>query len=163
MDVMDSHLEELQRSSREAVADMRLLIFELQPSVLEEEDLVEAIRIRLESVEARAGVDVSLQVVGELRLSKTIEIEIYRVVQEALNNILKHAQATHVVVKIRGDQDGFYLTIQDNGKGFDPTLAEKSGGFGLRNIRERIHQVGGKVCLETASGQGTALHIEIEN
>lgn len=162
-DVVDSHLGELQRSTSEAVADMRLLIFELRPPVLDEEGLVQAIRSRLESVEARAGIEVSLQVDGEPRLSKAIETEVYRVVQEALNNILKHAHATLVAVKIKSDRSRIQVTIQDNGKGFDPTVIDKSGTLGLRNIRERIHRIGGTFRLETAPGRGTSVHIEVEN
>ena len=163
MDVVDSHLKELQRTSSEAVADMRLLIFELRPPVLDEEGLVEAIRTRLESVEARSGIQVSLQVDGELSLSKPIETELYRVIQEALNNILKHAHATLVDVKIKSKRKRIYLTIQDNGKGFDPSGIEKGGGYGFRNIRERIHSIGGTFILETSPGQGTSMSIEVES
>ncbi|MEJ2262652.1 MAG: PAS domain S-box protein [Anaerolineales bacterium] len=162
-DVVDSHLGELQRSTSEAVADMRLLIFELRPPVLDEEGLVKAIRSRLESVEARAGIEVSLQVDGEPRLSKAIETDVYRVIQEALNNILKHAHATFIAVKIKSDGARLQVTIQDNGKGFDPAMIEKSGRLGLRNIRERIHRIGGTFRLETAPGQGTSVQIEVEN
>ncbi len=99
---------------------------------------------------------------GEPRLSKTIETEVYRVTQEALNNILKHAQATLVVVKIRSDLNHFNITIQDNGKGFDPSALEKGGGLGFRNIRERIHGIGGAFRLDTAPGQGTSMYIEVK-
>ncbi len=162
IEVVDSHLRELQRTSSEAVADMRLLIYELRPPILEEEGLVEAIRTRLESVEARSGIQVILQVDGEPQLPKTIETEVYRVIQEALNNILKHAHATYVIVKIIDDQNHFYVTIQDNGKGFDQALIGKSGGHGFRNIRERIHRIGGIFRIDTAPGQGTSIHIEIK-
>jgi PAS domain S-box-containing protein len=161
MQVALNHLKELQRSSEEAVADMRLLIFELRPPVLEEDGLVEAVRTRLELVEARSGIKASLQVVGNPQIPKNVETELYRVIQEALNNILKHAKATQVNVKIVRDHKRFQLTIQDNGAGFDPTLVEKSGGLGYQIIQERVHQIGGSFRVEAAPQQGTALTIEL--
>jgi PAS domain S-box-containing protein len=163
MDAVEKHLTELQRLSSEAVADMRLLIFELRPPVLEEEGLVEAIRTRLESVETRSGILVDFYVDGEVRLDKAVEIELYRVTLEALNNILKHAQATQIVVNISSDKRRVKLTIQDDGKGFDASIFEKGGGVGFRNMQERIQKIGGVVRVDTAPGRGTSTHIEVEN
>ena len=92
-----------------------------------------------------------------------IETEVYRVIQEALNNILKHAHATYVFVKIVEDQNHINVIIQDNGRGFDQTLTGKSGGLGFRNIRERIRKIGGTFRIDTAPGQGTSIHIEIKS
>jgi PAS domain S-box-containing protein len=161
MNVVLNHLKELQRSSGEAVADMRLLIFELRPSVLEEDGLVEAVRSRLELVEARSGIKANLQVEGNPQIPKNVETELYRVIQEALNNIHKHAKATEVNVKIVRDHKRFQLTIEDNGSGFDPTLVEKSGGLGYQIIQERVHRIGGTFRVEASPQQGTALTIEL--
>lgn len=161
MNVAGRHLEELQRSSSEAVADMRLLIFELRPPVLDDEGLIVAIRNRLEMVEARAGLQVNLQVEGELRISKAMETEVYRIVQEALNNVLKHAQATRVEVKIKGGPEQLELMIWDDGKGFEVAILEKSWGLGFRNIRERIQRMGGEFWVESAPGKGTAIYLEV--
>jgi PAS domain S-box-containing protein len=163
MDAVDKHLTELQRLSSEAVADMRLLIFELRPPVLEEEGLVEAIRTRLDSVETRSGILVDFYVDGEVRLNKAVETELYRVTLEALNNILKHAQATQIVVNISSDERRFNLTIQDDGKGFDASIFEKGGGVGIRNMQERVQKIGGVVRVDTAPGRGTTILIEVEN
>ncbi|MFN2246411.1 MAG: GAF domain-containing protein, partial [Candidatus Promineifilaceae bacterium] len=90
----NEHLRELQKMAREAMMDMRLLIFELHPPVLEKEGLVIAVQNRLETVEARSGLRTTLNVEGEeTRLPLSIEEELYRVVQEALNNAVKHAKA----------------------------------------------------------------------
>jgi signal transduction histidine kinase len=163
MDAVDKHLAELQRLSSEAVADMRLLIFELRPPVLEEEGLVEAIRTRLESVETRSGIKVDFYVDGELRLNKAFETELYRVTMEALNNILKHAQATQIVVNITSDERGFNLSIRDDGKGFDASIFEKGGGVGFRNMQERIQKIGGVVRVDTAPGRGTSILVKVED
>ncbi len=157
MDVANNHLTELQRLSSEAVSDMRLLIFELRPPVLDEEGLVEAVRSRLESVETRAGIEVDFQVEGEPRLSKNIEAEAYLLIQEALNNILKHAHATRVSVKIICDQNRVLLAIMDNGKGIDSSAFEQGRGLGFRNIRERTRRIGGAFRVETAPDRGTAI------
>lgn len=161
MEVALNHLKELQRSSGEAVADMRLLIFELRPPVLEEDGLVEAVRTRLLLVEARSGIQVNLQVEGTPQLPKTVETELYRIIQEALNNILKHAKATQVTVKMVSDKKQFQLMIQDNGAGFDPALVEKSGSLGYRIIQERAHRIGGTFRVETAPQQGTTVTIQL--
>lgn len=161
LDVVDDHLSELQITANEAVADMRMLIFDLRPPDLDEDGLVDAIRTRLESVEARAGIKVDFRVEGEPRLSKTAETELYRVIREALNNILKHAQATQIIITISSDRQRVYLTIQDNGIGFDPALFTQGRGQGFRNIHERIQHIGGTIHVETDVGAGTSIYIEV--
>lgn len=161
LDTVDSHLNELQRTSNEAVADMRMLIFDLRPPILDADGLVEAIRTRLESVETRAGIQVSFDVEGEPHLTKTIETELYRVVREVLNNVIKHAHATQIKMTIKSERRRVYLTIQDNGIGFDPSLFNKGWGQGFRIIQERIRQINGIIRLETAPEKGTTIFIEV--
>jgi signal transduction histidine kinase len=162
LEVVECHLRELQRSVNKAVADMRLLIFELRPPVLEKEGLVEAIRTRLDAVEARTGLEVYLQVEGEPRLSKAAETEVYRIVQELLSNVLKHAQANWIIVKIKCEQDRVQLSIQDNGRGFESSIAEQRRGLGFQIIHERIQKIGGSLHVDTAPGQGTVARIELD-
>ena len=100
-DVTVCHLHELRETARSAPYDMRLLIFILHPPALEKDGLVTALRIRMATVETRAGVHAELKVEGERRLPIGIEQELYRIAQEALNNIMKHAQAQYVVILLR--------------------------------------------------------------
>jgi signal transduction histidine kinase len=147
---------------REAMSDMRLLTFELRPSLLEEQGLVEALRDRLDAVESRSGLETSLKVAGEARLPLSAEAEIYRVAQEALNNVMKHARASQVAIDIRSTDESFLLTVEDNGVGFNPQKLQSLGGLGLRTMRERVQHIGGTLAVESEPGSGTTVRVEVE-
>ena len=104
--------------AQEAVIDLRVLIYELVPPVLEEIGLAAALKNRLEAVEARAGIHTELQVEGDGVVPLEVETELFRVAQEALTNVVKHSQATRVQVQLRFDEGLVLLTIRDNGVGF---------------------------------------------
>jgi len=161
-DVAAENARQLRSLAREAMSDMRLLIFELRPSILEEAGLVGALQARLEAVEVRSGFQTAFQVEGERCLPPSVEAELYRVAQEALNNVLKHAQAKQVTVRLQFDEARLCLTIRDDGLGFDLETARQSGGLGLRSMEERVQQIGGNLILETAPGKGTTLRIEVD-
>jgi signal transduction histidine kinase len=154
------HLRELLETAQEALREMRLLIFELRPSILESEGLVNALRARLEAVEERAGLDISFQVTGETTLPAPIEEGLYRIAQEALNNALKHACAQHVSVSLDWAEDTVVLEIIDDGCGFDPATAIPGGGLGLDGIIERAAHIGGELLLDSAPGEGTRVRVE---
>ncbi len=162
MDVASENLNELRNMAREAMLDMRLLIFELHPPILEKEGLVAAIQTRLESVEARSGVKADFTVEGERRLPLHIEAELYRIAQEALNNVVKHAKAECVRIDLQFDERLFRMKVWDNGMGFDPTSAAQSGGVGLRGIEERVQRINGKVLFDSSPGNGTTIFVQIE-
>ena len=161
-DVATAHLQELRNMAREAMLDMRLLIFELHPPVLEKEGLTAAVQTRLETVEARSGLQTSFHVEGnELRLPLPVEEELYRIVQESLNNAVKHARAQQVTVVFRYEDRRFSLEVRDNGRGFDPAAGRQSGGMGLRSIEERVQRIGGQLLIESTPDKGTTLKVEI--
>ena len=156
------HVQELRNMAREAMMDMRLLIFELRPPVLEKDGLVTAVQTRLETVEARSGLQTSLDVVGEeIRLPLSIEEELYRIVQEALNNAVKHAKASQVAIEFKYEDNHLCLSVRDDGTGFDPISARQSGGMGLRGIDERVQRISGQLIVESLLHQGTTLKVEI--
>ena len=161
MDVVTAHLGELHKLSREAMSDMRLLIFQLRPPQLENEGLAAALQARLEMVEARAGFYARVDLEGEFSLTPEQESELYRIAQEALNNVLKHAQADHVRILLEGIEGGLRMIIEDNGVGFDPELAVEAGGQGLRNIRERAAKIGAVCKFDSAPGKGAKICIEV--
>ena len=161
-DVAAEDVRQLRSLAREAMSDMRLLVFELRPSILEEAGLVGALQARLETVEARSGFQTAFQVEGERHLPSSVEAELYRVAQEALNNVIKHAQAKQVAVHLQFNEERLCLTIQDDGIGFDLETARQSGGLGLHSMEERVQQIGGNLILETAPGKGTTLRIEVD-
>jgi PAS domain S-box-containing protein len=159
-DVAAKNLRELQRMALEAMVDMRTLIFELHPPVLEEEGLVAAMQARLAAVEARAGLQTEIYVEGEGRLPLPIEEELFWIALEALNNVVKHANAQQVEVRYRLDGRNVCLEIQDDGVGFDPAQAGRSGGVGLRGMEERVQRIQGKLEITSILGQGTVVKVK---
>jgi signal transduction histidine kinase len=158
-DAVAANLQEIRETVQEALSEMRVLLFELRPPLLEEEGLAGALEARLRSVEARAGLQVELSGERAVRLSPSMEQELYRIAQEALNNVLKHAHATRAEVRLDASADVVCLQIQDNGIGFDPENAGGLGGFGLRGIRERVARLGGVLHVQSAPGEGTCVSI----
>jgi PAS domain S-box-containing protein len=161
-DTATKHLDAVRELIWQAMLEMRLLLFELRPPLLEEIGLVGALESRLESVETRVGLPIEFRVDGDRQLPPTVESELYLVALEALNNIAKHAQANRVTVHLRLDEERCRLVIQDDGSGFDPEAAGRGGGQGLRSMQERVAQLGGRLDLETAPGQGTTVTIEVK-
>ena len=162
-DVAAGYLQELQETAQEGMRDMRLLIFQLHPPVLEAEGLVAALQARLAAVEGRAGLQTEFRIEGERRLPIAIEEELYWIAQEALNNVRKHAAAQHVTVHLHFAAASVCLEVQDDGVGFDPQAvrSEGRGGGGLRSIAERTVRVGGKLTYESKPGEGTRVIVEV--
>jgi signal transduction histidine kinase len=158
-DALAHQLQRIGEIGQQSLKEMRLLIYELRPPVLAEQGLIPALRQRLEAVEGRAGVEARL-VVDELRpLPSETEEALYRITQEALNNILKHAQAATVTVRLHLEENHFLLDIEDDGIGFEPAQTTTEAGQGLRNIRERAAALGAAVTISSQPGTGTRLVI----
>ncbi len=133
--LVKEHLSMLQSTALETLQEMRVLIFELRPPVLEQEGLVAALHSRLEAVEARSNLETKLIVRGANQLSSKVEQALYRIAQEALNNILKHAHASRATVSLRQDGPNVTLEISDDGVGFEATTSEDRGGWGFVALR----------------------------
>jgi PAS domain S-box-containing protein len=160
---VEGYLERVGQISQQALKEMRLLVYELRPLVLKREGLVGALQLRLDSVEKRAGVDARLLVEGEVELPASVEEGLYRIAQEALNNILKHAAATSVTVRIYREDDLVALEIADNGAGFDPDAMTDHGGMGLVSMRERAERLGGSLIILSAPNAGTRVRVEVSH
>ena len=154
-------LRALQDTAQEALDEMRLLIFDLRPPILEQVGLVAALQARLNAVEGRANLQTKLIVDGVGDLPAFVEQALYRIAQEALNNALKHAHAQRISVQLRQVQTRVVLEIIDDGVGFDPAAARENGGLGLRGIAERVAQLGGTLSLQSAPEVGTQLRVEV--
>lgn len=150
-------LARLGEIGQQALKEMRLLVYELHPLSLQREGLLTAVQRRLEAVEKRAGVEAVLLVEGAPQLDVTAAEELYRVIQEALNNALKHAAASAVSVRVGAAGDQFVLEITDNGRGFDPQAVADQGGIGLSSMRERIERLGGRLEIASSPGTGTVV------
>jgi signal transduction histidine kinase/HAMP domain-containing protein len=140
---------------QQALKEMRLLVYQLRPSSLQQEGLEAALRRRLGAVEKRAGIEASLAIEGTLEVSGTVAEELFYFAQEALNNALKHAAATSVGVHIRADGPRIEIEVADNGKGFEPDAVEDGAGMGLVSMRERMEKLGGTLTILSAPGKGT--------
>jgi signal transduction histidine kinase len=155
------YLRVLQETAQEALDEMRLLIFELRPPILEQDGLVAALQARLGAVEGRAHLQTQLLVEGVADLPSVVEQALYRIAQETLNNALKHAHARRITVHLRQLQRSLVLDITDDGVGFDPDVASVAGGMGLRGVAERVAQLKGRLTVHSAVGEGTRLRVEI--
>jgi signal transduction histidine kinase len=161
------HLADLRETAQEALREVRLLIFELRPPVLEKEGLIAALRARLETVEGRSGLQTIFEVKGDdqqKRLPLELETGLYRIAQEALNNTLKHAQARQVRVCLHylETEGRVILEISDDGQGFEATNGAGKGRFGLHSMRERAALLGGQLMVTSKPGEGTTIRVEVK-
>jgi signal transduction histidine kinase len=154
------HLHEIRDTAQESLREMRLLIFELRPPILQREGLVAALRSRLEAVEERVGMETALESDG-CRLDPEVEEGLYRIALEALNNTLRHARASNVKVCLNQGEGLTTLQVLDDGIGFDPRVARERGGFGLRGMKERAVRLGGRLVISSDSERGTEIRVEI--
>jgi len=156
---MDEYLEQLGETAQQALREMRLLVSELRPAPFSDLGLVKALEHRLNTVERRAGLAARLVVTGDIVLSSEAEPDLYLIAQEALNNALKHAAATTVVVRVTGLPGSTELMIADNGRGFD--VGEDAGGVGLDSIRERAARIGASVEIGRRRRGGTHVTVRL--
>lgn len=154
------HLTEISTSIRAALTEIRLLIFELRPPQLEQAGLSGALYHRLKSVEERAGIQVEWEDRLDAPLPRALEETLYRIAQEALNNILKHAHAGQISLRLHQSPRQVSLRIADNGAGFDPQGGQFSG-MGLKIMRERAQQINARLNIHSQPGQGTVISVEV--
>jgi len=156
------HIDRLGELSQQCLREMRLLVYELRPALVEEAGLVGALRQRLEAVEQRSGVRVELIADDDQLIPTLMQNELFRLAEEALNNALKHAHASALTVRLRTAGGAVELDIADNGRGFDPSVAILAGGQGLANMRDRVSRLGGHFAIDTAPGQETTIRVHVD-
>ena len=162
-DSEDPVLETL-RSVRERLVnlsgDVHAISRQLHPSILEDLGLVDAIKSECTSFTRREGISVDYQAENiPLRITKDVAISIYRIVQEGLRNVAKHAGTTQLQVSLTGMDDSIFLTIKDQGAGFDLKEAEKKLGLGLVSMQERVRLIQGNISIESRPGKGTVIKV----
>jgi signal transduction histidine kinase len=154
-------LSEIGQLTRGALAEMRALIFELQPGALAEEGLVAALTKQASALSAREGLVIEVDGPGErLPLEPEVEEQLYRVGQEALANVVKHARASSATVRIAATDDTVSIEVTDDGRGFDPAAVGPEH-FGVRSMRGRVADLGGRLEVTSAPGRGTVLRVEV--
>jgi len=160
------HLDQARLTARESLAEARRLVWALRPKLLEDASLPEALARLAERWSEASGVTAQTSVTGTPQpLPPEIEATIFRVAQEALTNVRKHARAQRTALTLSYMNDRVALDARDDGRGFDPDKAgdgsAHEGGFGVETMRERIEQLGGTLSIESAPGEGTTLAVEL--
>jgi signal transduction histidine kinase len=145
----------------ETLQDVRRLAVELRPKVLDDFGLVAALERLTETFGEQTGIAVRFESgLGEERLPDEVETALYRIVQESLTNIVKHAQARTVSIMLMRTPSSVSALIEDDGRGFDPASV-REGGFGLEGMRERVGLLDGRIRIESNEGTGTTLVAEV--
>jgi signal transduction histidine kinase len=162
--VLEKCFLELKNISTQAIKEMRLLVFELRPLMLSEQNgLIGALQYRLEAVEGRIGLNNHLHYNEEATtLPDALEENLYQIAREALNNILKHASASQVIIDLVVQDGQVTLSIRDDGVGFEPECASKRGGFGLISMKQRADKAGGALEIRSALGKGSQVEVKID-
>ena len=148
----------LHRLARGALGEMRNLLLELQPAMLLEKDLGELLRQLANATMGRTQIAVETRVNGERSLPDEVHIALYRIAQETLNNIVKHAATSQATIELDLEPAQVVLCIHDDGCGFDP-LADAGHGFGIRNMTDRAETIGARFRLESQPGHGTQIKV----
>jgi signal transduction histidine kinase len=158
-----AQLERLQETAIAALAEMRALIAQLRPPALADEGLVNAMRQYVATLSKREYLRIELRVSGNERLSHGFELALYRILQEALNNVVKHAHASNVRVTLEFDTRQVSMRITDDGQGFDvyATTAGSDRHLGLVSMRERAAEIGGTLALTSTIGGGTDIVVNV--
>ncbi|MFC1843226.1 histidine kinase [Thermodesulfobacteriota bacterium] len=154
-------LGELNSTVQQTLKEMRLLIYNLRPEILKKEGFKAAIQQRLDAVESRSGIKGQLLIDKGDELSELEEDTFYRIIQEALNNTLKHSSATMVTVKVLTTKDTAEIQVSDDGIGFETDSIAGNGGMGLTSIKERAENLGGVFSFNSSPGKGTLLKITV--
>ncbi|MBC8100700.1 MAG: GAF domain-containing sensor histidine kinase [Armatimonadetes bacterium] len=152
-------LHQMQQLTQEGLREMRALIFELHSPLMHQAGLVEALHRYSQFIEAHTMLHMTVQVAGAIKISAKAAQTLYRIVQEAVNNVIKHSQATTVTLLLTQTDQCITLSITDQGIGFD--TKRNTQGFGLKNMAERAAALGGRFMLESTPGTGTALCVEV--
>jgi signal transduction histidine kinase len=164
--LMAAELSDIADTADEAYRDVREAILGLRETVREDDGLEGSLREYLRKYSRQTGISATLACDGDTRrvLTPRAEVQLLRVVQEALTNTRKHSRAKHVSVRIDCTGPVATLAIEDDGVGFDPTTVSRSmeGGFGLASMRERVEQVGGRIAVHTAPNEGTTITVELD-
>jgi signal transduction histidine kinase len=152
-------LEELRWLTQGALAEMRAMLLELRPATLMEHKLGVLLRQLTDAMMGRTRMPVTTTVVGDCELPADVQIALYRIAQEALNNITKHARASQAKVSLTSESGQVRLRISDDGIGFDsPTVSAHH--LGLEIMRERAEAIGATLRIESQPSHGTRIEVE---
>jgi PAS domain S-box-containing protein len=152
-------LKQLERFTKGALAEMRTLLLEMNPTALTSQELPILVRQLADSMMARTNTSISTTIVGDCIMPVDVKLALYRITQEALNNVAKHAQASHASINLQDDGSQISLRIRDDGRGFDPGDA-KSHGLGIGIMKARVEDIGAELSITTERDQGTEVFVQ---
>jgi PAS domain S-box-containing protein len=155
-DATRTKLGELRELQQDALTEMRSLIFELRPARIEQEGICQALTSHAAAVQSRTGLSISVRAELAVRPRPEIEDAAFRIAQEALHNVVKHANATQVAIDLRQEDGTLRLDVRDDGRGFDPARVPP-GHLGLLGMRQRAERIGGTLVIESGKGQGSSV------
>jgi PAS domain S-box-containing protein len=155
-------LEDLRRLTRGAMAEMRALLAELRPTTLTDAELGDLLRLLANAFTGRTNIPADVMVNGEGDLQADTQVALYRICQEALNNIAKHANASRVKIDLCHELGGLALHIFDNGRGFGTSESTPSGHYGMSMMHERAEAVGARLKIISQPGKGTEVAITLD-
>jgi signal transduction histidine kinase len=157
-----AHLARARELARDSLAEARRSVQALRPLALERDDLPGALRRSVEQLTAGTAISIEVVISGlPVTLSEQVENELLRIGQEAVNNAVKHAGATAVMVELSYETNGVTLMIQDNGRGFDSH--QPAPGFGLAGMRERANRIGAEIMIDSQPGGGTTVCCRVDD
>lgn len=157
-----SEIRDFKKMVRSALYEVRRIIYDLRPMALDDLGLIPTLRKYLQTIEDyNKGIDISFVHIGEeMRLPPRLEVAVFRLVQESVQNALKHAEATEIEVKTEVKNNQLLVMVKDNGKGFDTTV-KKENAFGLMGMKERVDLLEGTLTIRSKIGAGTTVFIRI--
>jgi signal transduction histidine kinase len=147
-----------------SISELRRVAHNMMPESLVKYGLKDALQDFCNQIDSDKKVKIHFQFFGEeKRIESSIETTVYRIAQELINNSLKHAEASELIVQLILKEARVHLTVQDNGKGFDPNTVDTTKSAGLKNIRARVESFGGRIDLISTPGQGTEVTVEFNS
>lgn len=157
-----SELKDLREQVRAALRETRKIIFDLRPMTLDDLGLVPTVRRVVETIKERSNIFPEVKILGEeKRLDSHVEIGLFRIIQEALNNVEKHSKAANLWVRIDFRSSVVSAVIEDDGEGFDSAESIGNESFGLMGMRERINLLGGDLTVTSEVGKGTRVFVTV--
>jgi len=145
----------------EMIADVRRIAAELRPPILDDLGLPSAMEWYIREFEKRTGI-ICAATIGNIQFSDSRKnLALYRILQEALTNVVRHAEATRIMIELRRDVATLFLTVRDNGRGFEESKIRSNKSLGFVGIRERLKQSGGLLDIVSGPGKGTTLTVSI--
>jgi len=151
-------LEELRQLTRGALAEMRTLLFELRPAAFKDAKLGDLLKLLTQALASRARIPITLTIEGERTLPADVQLALYRIAQEALNNVVKYADSSQTAISLFYQAERVELCIRDDGRGFDPGVVS-SEHLGIKIMHERAAAINAMIDLKSSPGNGTQIKV----